>query len=96
MRAPPMAGVRLERAFAFHDSLLQENDHIIGGFPKVSTKAGRSGPFVLESASFTKLSKTSQKDMGVWSLTKVFHTCGKNCGNWTLEGRKFSKSQTLA
>jgi hypothetical protein len=34
---------------------------------------------VLEFASFTANSGRS-KSMQLWSLAKVFHTCGKNCG----------------
>src|SRR4051794_18230020 len=37
------------------------------------------GPTVLEFASFTAHSGRS-KSMHLWSLAKVFHTCGKNCG----------------
>jgi hypothetical protein len=39
--------------------------------------------FVLESASFAGRQPWS-KPMHVWSLPKVFHTCGKNCGNSLL------------
>src|SRR3954465_1706658 len=37
------------------------------------------GRTVLESASFTARSGRS-KSMHLWSVAKVFHTCGKNCG----------------
>src|SRR3954465_1336568 len=37
------------------------------------------GRTVLQSASFTARSGRS-KSMHLWSVAKVFHTCGKNCG----------------
>ena len=99
VRSLPMAGVGLERSFAFHycSGNRARTSHFgpvdphfdrrhrwkRGNEPTMLAngfgRCQRDG-FVLESASFAG-AQPRFKPMHVWSLPKVFHTCGKNCGN---------------
>src|SRR5437867_2971817 len=76
VRLLPMTRVRLERALALHGFPSGENEPtmLANGFREC-----QSDRSVLESASSSGCSGRTFS-MRVWSLPKVFHTCGKNCG----------------
>ena len=93
MRALPAAGIWLESALALH-SCLQESERSNPGNRNRSERVPRVsigqpygdygfGGFVLKSASFAQRDgcEILRKHMLVRSVTRVFHTCGKNCGN---------------
>jgi hypothetical protein len=70
--------VRLERTFAFHRTA-----NVSERLPRVSIEVDCVTVGVLRSHATPGAHNCSQprsKPMSVWSLPKVFHTCGKNCG----------------
>jgi hypothetical protein len=90
-----MTRVGLERALALHEipserrlrlarARARENELSI-----VANAFGtcQSKSFVLQSASFKQflvlVSASPANRMAIWSVPKVFHTCGKSCGKST-------------
>src|SRR5262245_31443436 len=96
-----MTCVRLERALSLHanpfafrltlkaaraESRAEERtEYVSERVLRVSTRRA----FVLPSR-LLQLSQTTADGMCVWSLPKVFHTCGKNCGNSTRSVARLS------
>jgi hypothetical protein len=77
MRLPTMSRIRLKRPLPLHISPMPERTaNVSVRVWKVSMHSGlcySRVPSIGPAA--------PSRDMRVWSLPKVFHTCGKNCGN---------------
>jgi hypothetical protein len=81
VRAGPAASIGLKSALTLHDSLSVSNE------PSMLSKRFEGCQRVLSCVTVAVLHRnsgptlSSQSSMRVWSLTKLFHSCGKNCGN---------------
>ena len=82
---PPPA-IWLKRAFTLHDCISVSND------PSMFSKRFEECQRVLSCVTVAVLSQELRSDSQqpiikcVWSLTKLFHSCGKNCGNPPVVG----------
>ena len=75
VRLRPMAGVWLERALPFH-AFTPDGEPTMLATASESVNPGG----LCYSLRPSSQSRGRPKDMHVWSLPRVFHTCGKNCG----------------
>jgi hypothetical protein len=75
VRLRPMAVVWLERAHTFHVFTPDDEPTILATGPKGVNRTG-----LCYSPRPSGRSRGRPKAVHVWSLPKVFHTCGKSCG----------------
>jgi hypothetical protein len=88
-----VARIRLERPLALHISAIpSERNRTVNVSERLQRVSMQSGLcYSLRPSPVRDFPRSPPYSMRVWSLPKVFHTCGKSCGNRLSIRRKFNE-----